>query len=154
MTSINPDQYLETDAGRVWTPERNAEAWRLSFQHLERAMADAGPDARVILICGIQGAGKTRWISSQPASDRTIYFDAALPRARHRAPIVDIARRAGIDIEAVWIDTPLAVALVRNAERPDDQVVPEMAILSVADQFEPPQMAEGFAQVRIIHASE
>ena len=154
MTRINPDDHLETDAGRVWTPERNAEAWRRSFQQLERAIADAGPSARVILVCGLQGAGKTCWIGNQPSSAGTIYFDAALPRARHRAPVIDIARRSGVDIEAVWIDTPLAMALIRNARRPEDQVVPNAAIRSVADRFEPPRTAEGFARVRIVRPED
>lgn len=150
MTSINPDDYLETDAGRVWTPERNAEAWRLSFQRLEQAIAAAGSDARVVLVCGLQGAGKTRWISERTARPGTIYFDAALPRARHRAPIVNIALRVGASIEAVWVDAPIAIALARNAQRPRDQIVPEAAIRSVAEQFEPPQMTEGFVRVQII----
>lgn len=25
--TIDPDTFLETASGRVWTPERNAEAW-------------------------------------------------------------------------------------------------------------------------------
>ena len=153
MTSINPDDYLETDAGRVWTPERNAKAWSLSFRGLEQAIVDAGPDARVVLVCGLQGAGKTRWISKQPTNPGTIYFDAALPRARHRAPVVDIAHRMGASIEAVWIKAPIAIALVRNAQRPRDKTVPEAAIQSVAEQFEPPQMTEGFVRVRIVQSS-
>lgn len=150
MISINPDDDLETDAGRVWTPERHAEAWRHSLQRLEQAIADAGQNARVVLVCGLQGAGKTRWISEQPARPGTIYFDAALPRARHRAPIVDLAHRVGASIEAVWIDAPIAVALARNGQRPQDQIVPEAAIRSVAEQFEPPQRTEGFVRVRVI----
>jgi hypothetical protein len=34
-TRINPDAFLQTDGGRVWTPERNAEAWRRSFEALD-----------------------------------------------------------------------------------------------------------------------
>lgn len=38
---INPDDFLETDTGRVWTPERSAQAWLQSYDALERALTDA-----------------------------------------------------------------------------------------------------------------
>ncbi|WP_343527366.1 AAA family ATPase [Sphingomonas sp.] len=148
-TTINPDDFLETPEGRVWTPERNAEAWRLSYAALERAIEQAPASVRVVVVCGIQGAGKTTWISSQPASPSTIYFDAALPGARHRTEVIAIAKRLGATVEAVWIDTPLDVAIQRNAARPPDKMVPIPAIVAVAGQFEAPVAAEGFDHVSV-----
>ncbi|MEJ8631138.1 hypothetical protein P0F65_17565 [Sphingomonas sp. I4] len=89
------------------------------------------------------GAGKTSWIATQPPVPGVLYFDAALPGIRHRAKIIAIARDGGAAIEAVWIDTPLATALARNAGRSPDKVVPADAIRSVAAQFEGPSLAEG-----------
>ncbi|WP_322964653.1 AAA family ATPase [Sphingomonas fuzhouensis] len=146
---IDPDAFLETDHGRVWTPERNEAAWAWAYGALEQAISRAPRSGKVILVCGVQGAGKTSWIASQPVCPTTIYFDAALPGMRHRARIIAIARQADMPIEAVWIDTPVAIALARNACRPADKVVPESAILSVAAQFEPPSLVEGFARVHV-----
>ncbi len=146
---INPDDFLETDLGRVWTAERNEAAWARSYAALEQALTCYPRPERVILVCGIQGSGKTSWIASQPVCPATVYFDAALPGIRHRARIIVIAKQADIPIEAVWIDTPLAMALDRNARRPADKVVPEAAILSVAGQFEPPSLTEGFARIHV-----
>ncbi|WP_066711468.1 AAA family ATPase [Sphingomonas adhaesiva] len=148
-TTINPDDFLETPEGRVWTVERNEEAWRLSYAALERALELAPALMRVVVVCGIQGASKSTWIASQPASPSTIYFDAALPGVRHRAKVISIAQRLGSSVEAVWIDTPLDVAIERNAARSPDKVVPTPAIVAVAQQFEEPTAAEGFDHVAV-----
>ncbi len=148
--AINPDDFPETNDGRVWTPVRNASAWEHSYKALERAIKDAEGTPRVVLVCGIQGAGKTTWIASQPASPTTIYFDAALPGVRHRALIVGITRRLGVPIDAVWIRVPLEAAIARNARRPSDKVVPVAVIRSVANQFEEPTTAEGFDHILIV----
>ncbi len=147
---IDPDDFLETADGRIWTVERNAAAWAQAYEKLETCLADPSFTGRVVIVCGVQGAGKTHWIAAQPASSGTVYFDAALPGARHRAPLVAIARRHGVSIDVVWIDTPLATALARNACRSPDKRVPTDAILSVAGQFEPPAGAEGFGRVDVV----
>ncbi|EHP40206.1 hypothetical protein OR16_27442 [Cupriavidus basilensis OR16] len=146
---INPDAYLETPAGRVWTPERSQLAWSSSFAALEQAlieMRDLQP--RVLIVCGLQGAGKSHWLAHH-ASDYApcIGFDAALPGARHRSPIIEIARRRSAEALAIWIDTPLAVAKMRNADRPADKRVPDESIESVGNLFEPPCIEEGFSKV-------
>jgi hypothetical protein len=38
---INPDHFLETDAGRLTTPERNKVAWKRCFEALDLALQDA-----------------------------------------------------------------------------------------------------------------
>lgn len=149
--TINPDDFLETPEGRIWTPERNEEAWRLSYAALERALERAPASKRVVVVCGIQGAGKSTWIASQPASPGTIYFDAALPGVRHRAKVIGIAKQLGSAVEAVWIDTPLDVAIERNAARTPDKMVPTRAIVAVAKQFVEPMAAEGFDHVAVHH---
>ncbi len=148
-TTINPDTFLQTELGRVWTPERNAEAWRRSFEALD-AVLERGEASEVVVVCGLQGAGKSTWIDRQLYAKAVIYFDAALPGARHRKPIVDIARQRQAKIRAVWINVPLSIALERNALRPLDQIVPEENIRSVASRFEPPSVAEGFEAVTVV----
>jgi predicted kinase len=148
---IDPDSFLETGSGRLWTPERNAEAWRLAYAALDRALA-GGVIARVVIVCGLQGAGKSTWIARQDDDAGRAYVDAALPGARHRAPLVAIARNHGVPVEAVWIRVPLDLALERNRQRRADRIVPEASIRSVARLFEPPGIGEGFSDVRIVEA--
>lgn len=158
---INPDDFLVTPSGRVWTAERNKAAWDQAYAALRRALAaaalaDASAHKRdLYLVCGIQGAGKSTWIRSNASRlAPCVFFDAALPKAAHRLPIVAMAQSAGAAIHAVWIDTPLAVALRRNAQRVHDERVPEAAVRSVAAQFEPPSLAEGFVEILRIEVRE
>ncbi|WP_454884009.1 AAA family ATPase [Sphingomonas oryzagri] len=150
LKTINPDAFLETEDGRVWTPERNAEAWQRAYSALESVLKD-GEVSRVVVVCGLQGAGKSTWIDVRPNDEGVIYFDAALPAAKHRKPLIDIARRYGATIEAVWIRVPLNLALERNKRREPDKIVPEESILSVAARFEEPSTDEGFLRVIVVN---
>ncbi|VWC77286.1 MULTISPECIES: AAA family ATPase [Burkholderia] len=146
---INPDTFLETPDGRLWTPERSKAAWSSSFAALEDALAGHGKNPpRLLVVCGVQGAGKSYWIDRHAhAYAPCICFDAALPGARHRKPVIDVARRYDAEVHAIWIDVPLDIAKERNARRPADQRVPDASIESVASLFAPPTVAEGFASV-------
>lgn len=147
---INPDAFLETPSGRVWTPERSKDAWAGCFRLLEHHLQRSAPTGMhlLLIVCGLQGAGKSHWIRLNARRYAPcIAFDAALPGIRHRQPILELARRYGAEVIAVWIDTPIDVALARNALRAADQRVPEASIRSVATLFEPPSVGEGFCQV-------
>lgn len=99
-------------------------------------------------MCGIQGAGKSTWISGNATRlAPCIFFDAALPKAVHRQPLIRIAQEAGTTVHAIWINTPLTEALNRNALRKPDEQVPAASIIAVAGQFEAPTVSEGFATV-------
>jgi len=152
---INPDHYLETPTGRVYTAERNAAAWVQAHAELERTLATTMPGTTLYLVIGLQGAGKTAWIERQAATldERACFFDAALPGARHRQPLLDIARRHGVPVVAVWLDTPLSVALARNRRRRADHQVPEASIRAVHEHFEAPRVDEGYAQVWVVPAA-
>jgi predicted kinase len=158
---INPDDFLQTNSGRLWTPERNKAAWELAFASLERALAETLPahetprSLDLYVVCGIQGAGKSTWIRENALRlAPCIFFDAALPRAIHRLPLITIARRFGATVYAVWINTPIERALDRNRQRSADERVPESSILAVAGQFEPPTISEGFAAVLNIESAD
>ena len=153
---INPDAFLETPSGRIWTPERNKDAWASCFQQLERGLQQPAPGGvhRLLIVCGVQGAGKSHWIHLNARHYAPcIVFDAALPGIRHRRPILELASRYGTDLIAVWIDTPIEVALARNALRAADKRVPEASIRSVAALFEPPSVEEGFCKVLRVDGS-
>ncbi len=116
----------------------------LSYAALEHAIIVSPAPMRIVVVCGVQGAGKSTWIASQPASQSRIYFDAALPAARHRQKLIRTAKELGAAVEAVWIDTPLDIAIERNAARTPDKIVPVTSIVAVAGQFDESTVAEGF----------
>jgi hypothetical protein len=158
---INPDDFLLTPSGRLWTPERSEVAWEQAYalltQVLSRVPTDAPPDHErdLYLVCGLQGAGKSTWIrNNAPRLAPCIFFDAALPRAVHRLPAITIARSVGATVHAVWINAPLEDALHRNSMRRDDERVPEASIRSVAAQFEPPTVSEGFIDVLAVQSGD
>src|SRR5689334_10537937 len=105
---INPDHFLQTDAGRVTTHARNNEAWRESYRAFHRALAEARPGTEVYVLVGPQGAGKSTWARQlQQRVPDAIVFDAILVRDRERSPIVAAAAARGFKTIAVWFDAPL-----------------------------------------------
>ncbi|MBW5415305.1 ATP-binding protein [Pseudomonas sp. MAG002Y] len=146
---INPDLFLETEAGRVWTPERSKRAWADSFEALEQSLSGADKSStRLLIVCGLQGSGKSQWIKDYAQNYAPcVCFDAALPGVRHRKPILDVASKYGVEALAIWIDTPIEIAKQRNLTRQLDKRVPDESIESVARLFEPPRYDEGFSEV-------
>ena len=152
---INPDHFLQTETGRVVTPERNQTAWAKSYEALDAALRNANPSTKVYVLVGPQGAGKSTWAKSIGlALPGPIIFDAILVKKAERQPILAAARSHSVEAVAVWFKTPLEVCLSRNASRPTDEVVPVQAVRNVHSAIEPPSLAEGFGQVIEVLADE
>ncbi|WP_035059946.1 AAA family ATPase [Andreprevotia chitinilytica] len=151
---INPDDYLLTPTGRIWSAERGKAAWESAYAALEAELQSIGSPATLYVVCGIQGAGKSTWIREEgsllPAP--AVFFDAALPAKIHRERAISIARRFGIPVTIIWLNTPLDTALARNQSRPADEQVPEETIRLVHAKLEPPALDEGVARVIEVHA--
>lgn len=49
---INPDDYLETEYGRLFTPERNRQAWLQAYARLESALAQPVRGVTLYLVMG------------------------------------------------------------------------------------------------------
>ena len=147
-THINPDHFLQTDTGRVITPELNAEAWRRSYEAFDAALLHSTQATILYLLVGPQGAGKSTWARKLVHDDmRTIVFDAILVKQSEREPLLRAARAYPISRIAVWFRTPLEDCLTRNAARPTDEVVPERAVRNVHAAVEPPTIEEGFHRI-------
>jgi len=149
---FNPDDYLHTAEGRIYTEERNAAAWEQLYADLDSLLSTAEHQTRLFVVMGVQGGGKTTWIRSnfEALGPSAVFMDAAVPARRHRARAVALARRCGVRTVAVWINTPLGQALTQNAQRPDDEVVPEFAVRSVFGLLEAPSPDEGFDEVIVV----
>lgn len=147
MLYINPDSFLGVP--RVWTPERSKAAWEQCYSALSSAVSERAIDS-LYIVFGVQGGGKTNWIKASSVSiirEPAAIFDAALPAARHRARAIQIARSGNIPVIAIWVDTPLSVALARNESRQEDERVPREAIESVFGLLEAPTFQEGFSEM-------
>lgn len=148
---INPDHYLETPTDRLWTPERSKLAWASAYHDFEQALVAEHAEAYIVF--GVQGSRKSTWIECHVPDSAAVYFDAALPAKRHRMKAVQIAKAHAKRVTAVWVDVPLKVALERNRQRPQDEVVPADALSSVFDQLEAPEHSEGFDSVILVRLS-
>jgi len=76
------------------------------------------------------------------------YVDATHLTLAERRPYVQIARRYGCAIEALYFDVPLDVCLARNRGR--TRVVPEEALRAMAAKLVPPSVDEGFSRVTVV----
>jgi predicted kinase len=150
--AFNPDDYLWTAAGRVYTPERSAAAWEQLYADLEASLSKGSAGTRLYVVMGVQGGGKTTWIRANydALGPLAVFLDAAVPAQRHRARALAVAQRCGAKALAVWIDTPLERALAQNAARPPDEIVPEAAVRSVFGLLEAPTTSEGFDEVIVV----
>jgi hypothetical protein len=144
---VNPDNFLGNP--RVFTPERNREAWRLCKELVERTLTEAKELSNFYIVCGVQGSGKTRWVQNNLARfvEPAIVFDAALPRIQDRARVVEHARRFSCRFVSIWISCELDIALAQNSARPPDEIVPVEVVRLVFKDFEPPTLEEGFDEV-------
>ena len=90
MLVFNPDDYLNTPEGRVFTNERNAVAWENLYSEMEAVFRTATSDTCLFVVMGVQGAGKTTWIRNnhEALGDSAVFLDAALPARRHRVRAV------------------------------------------------------------------
>lgn len=76
------------------------------------------------------------------------YIDSTNLTPAERAPYIGIGKSYGCEIEAVFFDTPLDVCRARNAGR--TRVVPDEALVKMAERLVPPTVEEGFDRVTVI----
>jgi predicted kinase len=76
------------------------------------------------------------------------HIDATNLTPAERAPYIGIGKSYGCEVEAVFFDVPLDICRARNAGR--DRVVPDDALVKMAERLVPPTLAEGFDRVTVI----
>lgn len=76
------------------------------------------------------------------------YIDATNLTPMERAPYIGIGKSYGCEVDAVFFDVPLDVCRTRNAARA--RIVPDEALIRMADRLVPPTVAEGFDRVTVI----
>ena len=76
------------------------------------------------------------------------YIDATNLTRRERRTYIKIAEFYGLEVEALYFDTPFEICLQRNRLR--KRVVPEGAIHMLAAKLRPPTVEEGFSKVVLV----
>ena len=141
---------------------------------------DAPPAQELVVLVGLQGAGKSTWVREHLAGTHVVVSKDHWPRARRRqarqtrvvqehlaaghsvvvdgtnpsleerAVLVGLARAAAVPVRAVWVDAPLELCLQRNAAREGATRVPLVGVLATRKRFVPPTTSEGFATVEVV----
>jgi len=154
---ISPDDYLYTtdpETGRsryVWNRETLNAAWGSTFRKAKAALRSP-KFKKLVLLIGIPASGKSTWLKSHQEPD-AVYIDATFVKARDRKKPIQIAKATGKRVEAVILDTPIAVCLDRNQCRTPDREVPEDVVINMAVSLtqEMPTAAEGFDKIIKVH---
>lgn len=148
---ISPDQQLLTPEGKyLWSVPRVELAWNICRSKWEMELR-TGKYKKAVLLAGLPGSGKSTWLE-QNQEEGVLYFDACFKRALNRRPLLNSARREGVPVQVVWLDTPLDICTSRNALRSPERRVPDSAMADMASWFskEPPNpKLEGFDLIRV-----
>jgi predicted kinase len=126
-----------------------------------------------VVLCGIQGAGKTafyaerflhtharvsldllrtrhreaRFLGLCLETRMRFVVDNTNPTRAERERYVRPALDHGFRVVAYWVDVPPRLAIARNAERAAKRRVPVSGVLGTRKRFEVPSAGEGFAEL-------
>jgi predicted kinase len=147
---LEPDQFYYDGGRYAWSQERCDAAWAECYRTLAEALARQ-PMRKVVILVGLPGCGKSRYAREHDAGDVVVFDGLFIDRGRRRR-VVEIARAAGVPVEAVWFQTDWDTCVARNAGRPTDRQVPAAVMERLRDQLaaDPPTAAEGFAALHVL----
>ena len=147
---VSPEALLPQEQGRFQQRDLVSEAWADSMRAFREALAspeilDAG------ILVGHPGSGKSTWARAHD-SPQIVLFDAVWANRGRRAATANRIRAESKSAVAVWVRTPLDLALERNAARPAWRRVPEPVLRKAwADLLKsPPTLAEGWHRVLVV----
>jgi len=93
---------------------------------------------------------QAREIDAALGGGKSVVVDNTNPSAEVRAPLVAIGRRHGARIVAIYFETDVRTAIMRNRQREGRARVPDVAIFTTKKKLMPPTLEEGFDEVRVI----
>lgn len=91
-----------------------------------------------------------RDIAQALAEGKSVVVDNTNPSREVRAPLIALGRRHGARIVAVYFETDVRTAIMRNRQREGRARVPDVAIFATKKKLVPPTLEEGFDEVRVI----
>lgn len=93
---------------------------------------------------------QAREIDAALGGGKSVVVDNTNPSAEVRAPLVALGRRHGARIVAVYFETDVRTAIMRNRQREGRARVPDVAIFATKKKLMPPTLQEGFDDVRVV----
>lgn len=138
----------------------------------------------VILLIGLQGAGKTTFyerhysathahvsrdrlrnnrrprrreqqlIREALALGRSVVVDNTHPTRDDRAPIISLARDFGARVIGYFFESRLEDCLARNRRREGKACVPDVALFATSKVFESPALEEGFDELHRVRITD
>ena len=158
--TISPDAYLYNSSGVYsWSPSRVKDAWAKSYRALAKAVSSKRYE-KVVVLGGLPGAGKSTWLVAMTTQHRVdttsvIFFDATFTNAWGRAKLIEHvrSRSKAIPIDMVFLVTPPALCIQRNAARHPSRRVPDETLRRMAASLQHdglPSEAEGFSAVVVL----
>ncbi len=91
-----------------------------------------------------------REIAAALSEGKSVVVDNTNPTADVRAPFIALGRRHGARIVAVYFETDVKTAIMRNRRREGKARVPDVAIFATRKKLVAPTLEEGFDEVRVI----
>lgn len=82
------------------------------------------------------------------AAGHSVVVDNTNVTPGERAAIIAIARQFGARVVGVYVEATTREAVARNEQRADRARVPKVAIFTCAKRLVPPEMSEGFDELR------
>ena len=93
---------------------------------------------------------QAREIDTALGGGQSVVVDNTNPSRDVRAPLVALGRRHGARIVAVYFETDVRTAIMRNRQREGRERVPNVAIFTTKKKLVPPALDEGFDEVRVV----
>jgi predicted kinase len=93
---------------------------------------------------------QAREIEAALGAGKSVVVDNTNPSAEVRAPLIALGRRHGARIVAIYFDTDVRTAIMRNRQREGRARVPDVAIFTTKKKLMPPTLEEGFDEVRVV----
>jgi len=119
-TFICPDEYIGYTKDDPWTPKAAKAAWSKADALLKESLLK---------------------------DDSFVVFDATFVSVKKRKKYIDIAKKLGADVGAVFVNTSGKVCRQRNASRDNSRQVPNVAMNSFLSRLEAPNLLEGFKAI-------
>jgi predicted kinase len=146
----------------------------------ERAPAARGRALEVVILIGLQGAGKSTFrgqrfaethavvskdllrdhrrperrqrhlVTAALASGLSVVVDNTNPSVEERAGIIATTREWNARVIGYYFDSPLSDCAARNQLRPERMRVPDVGLLAAAKRLARPSRVEGFAEISAV----
>lgn len=152
---ISPDTFRTRANGTYDSSLAATErAWDNTYTTILEALEAKA--ARLTLLVGIPGSGKSTWAVTnclpQPLAYTEVIVDATFSRRAERAPLIQMGVQFQVPVYAVVFMTPLLECWRRNAIRPNDRRVPFSVLTNMEEnlRLNPVTLDEGFHSITAV----